>query len=452
MLLIPCALFLPVTFFINTTPQGLACLLALIIILSEPQATTYKLLLSIAACFIHPFFGAPLLIYCLFRLGEQLNLKHRLKFFRRAATILPAAFIFPILFLINQLLTDKTIAFTWPHLSQIIRACHFNPAVAGEKSLTNYLFTLNHQSDFLYDLLYIYGFNYKIIFLIISLLGAILLLRKKNPPISKAPLLFAILFGFNYFVMKNFIDFKFLTEKEASDYLGRISELVFYFLLPTFLYFCARLFNGLLHNNKIVAQQNVIPSEVDGAVEGYVWHLWINRLFIIFLLTTTSVASLYLSYPVFDSYKNSKFINMSKNDIAAVKAISADAEAKYNLGATNGHPEALEGRHYIVLANQMVAAAALNEFGFAKYFGEEYFYSIPNANPDGFYQYFLSMMEDDPTRETAAAAMKSAGVDQLYFVANTYWRNSAAIIKKAKTTANRWKSINNKVFIFYYSN
>jgi hypothetical protein len=447
-LLILAALFLPATFFINTTPQGLTCLLAMIIILISSVnklSAAYNLILSITACFIHPFFGAPLLIYSFYCLGERINLQRTIKIVWRAVTIFTAAIIFPILFFLNQILNHKpfSIIANFPTVPAKIHAIIANsssviaslPAVMAGVARQS---TFKKQFNFLYDLLYVYGFNYKIIFLIIVALCIILLWRKKQFSIVKNSLIFAALFGVNYFVIKTFFNFNFLTAKEAADYLGRISDLVFYFLLPTFLFGCSWLFTNILSRQPTRDRSFAChPELVSGSA------------FIVVLLTLTTTASLYITYPIFDNYKNSKFWSLGQSDIAAVQTINADAAACHSDPASAGE-ESLSC-DYIVLSNQMVAAAALNEFGFKKYFGNEFYYSIPNANPDGFYKYFLTMMESDPTRAVAKEAMKAAGVNQLYFVADKYWRDADAIIEKAKTTANRWQSINDKVFIFYYT-
>jgi hypothetical protein len=75
---------------------------------------------------------------------------------------------------------------------------------------------------------------------------------------------------------------------------------------------------------------------------------------------------------------------------------------------------------YIVLANQMVGAAAIKEFGFAKYYGDEFYYSMPNAGQKKLYALYEKMVFEKPLRENMETAMKLTGVDEAYFVLDDY--------------------------------
>ncbi|MCG2695722.1 hypothetical protein L6248_02210 [Candidatus Parcubacteria bacterium] len=136
-------------------------------------------------------------------------------------------------------------------------------------------------------------------------------------------------------------------------------------------------------------------------------------IFLIFAAILIST-SLYLSYPRFDHYFNSRCFSTSKNDIEAVNWIENNTESDY-----------------IVLANQQVSAAALREFGFKKYYspplidkerglgGEVFYYPVPTGGP--LYQYYLDMVYEKPSRETMTKAMDLVGVSEGYFVLNKYW-------------------------------
>jgi hypothetical protein len=107
---------------------------------------------------------------------------------------------------------------------------------------------------------------------------------------------------------------------------------------------------------------------------------------------------------------------------------------------------------YIVLANQMVGAAAIRESGFAKYYGGNFYYSMPNGNENNFYRDFEKMVFNKPEREFAIEAMNLAGVDQCWLVVNDYWTNSKKIIENAKLTADDWQSIDGGAnYIFRYN-
>ncbi|MFH0814816.1 MAG: hypothetical protein V1902_01875, partial [Candidatus Falkowbacteria bacterium] len=404
-----CALILPVTFFINTTPQGLACLFSLILILTyKLLPTSYKLILSLATCFIHPFFGAPVLIYSLYSILSRANIQRTIKIILKIFCAVAALCAVPLMFIANAIINNKKVALNIPALSDI-----FNLQ----------LITTKKYFDFIPDLIHAIGFNWQIIFLTISVLGIVLLLAKKRFQRYTAPIMFSAIFAVNYFAMKFFMRYKFLTPKEVNDYIGRIADLSLYFLLPIFLYFCSWFLYNLLKNKSIL-----------------------YSAFATLLLFLPATSCFYFSYPIFDNYKNSKFYNVSAADVETVQFINAKQSQQTN---------------YVVLGNQMLAAAALRENGFAKYFGNEFYYSIPNADADGFYKYYLQMAEENPDRSTAIAAMDAAsnvtlsaveGVDQLYFVISNYWYNFNKTIEKAKATANWWQEIDNgKNIIFFYS-
>jgi hypothetical protein len=60
-----------------------------------------------------------------------------------------------------------------------------------------------------------------------------------------------------------------------------------------------------------------------------------------------------------------KAVNTTQTDIQVVQAIAADAP-----------------QDYVVLSNQAVAAAALKEFGFKKYFADKiFYYPLPTSLP-----------------------------------------------------------------------
>jgi hypothetical protein len=54
---------------------------------------------------------------------------------------------------------------------------------------------------------------------------------------------------------------------------------------------------------------------------------------------------------------------------------------------------------------------------------------------DNIYQEFLTMIEDQATREVALQAMEKAKVNRLYFVVNNYWHSSKTANQQASATA-----------------
>jgi hypothetical protein len=103
-----------------------------------------------------------------------------------------------------------------------------------------------------------------------------------------------------------------------------------------------------------------------------------------------------------------------------------------------------------VLADQQVSAAAIKEFGFAKYYQNGiFYYPVPTGGP--LYPFYLDMVYESPSRQTIFAAMDLAGVRESYFVLNKYWWAFPKILAEAKLSADSWREIGDgKIFVFLY--
>lgn len=155
--------------------------------------------------------------------------------------------------------------------------------------------------------------------------------------------------------------------------------------------------------------------------------------FLSMLLLAAAVAALaYGTFPRLDDYRFSRGYSPSMHDVEAVRWIDGDAVGPY-----------------VVLANQSVSAAALREFGFRTYYGDQFYYSIPTGAP--LYLRYLEMSYQAPTREVMLAAMRDVGVPTAYFVIDAYWTDAARIVEEAKKTADAWHAIGDgKVVVFRY--
>jgi hypothetical protein len=384
------ALYIPFTPFIISTPQGLTNLLALIFIFSylNPKIPRwFPAFLGGITLLIHPLYGLPLLVASLFPFFKKLW----------ARIILSAAFVLalPLSFMtLNWLKGLFSFQF------------HFSLSFFN----WNNLWQLKRGFDFIPDLIYLYGFNYKIIFLIIALIGIIILINTKSFKTNADCLLFSGLTFASYLLTKITINFNFLVSYDQGDYLDRLIDLAFYFLLIYFLF----AFYSLL-------------KKVD-------WGKLTDKLFVSLILIFIVASSLYFSYPLFDGYTNTKAFNVSQADVDSVNFINEKAK-----------------ENYIVLANQLVGAAAIREFGFAKYYGANFYYSIPTGGANNLYQYYLSMTDDAPERTYAEQAAKTAGVKQVFFVLDKYWKNSAALIQSAISAADESYEIDGgKNYVFLY--
>jgi len=266
------------------------------------------------------------------------------------------------------------------------------------------------KENFLYNFLYLYGFNIGIIITGVILIGIIFYFRqKKQYEIFSLYLWMSFSLALAYLFTKNFT-FDYLIEYERNSFPDRILAAAMFFLVP-FLFLV--LYDFI---KKIL--------EAEGKVK------WPFLIFLAALIT----ASLYLSYPRFDKYFNSKGYSTGTNDIQAVHLINDTAK-----------------KDYIVLANQQVSAAALNEFGFDKYYQNDiFYYPVPTGGP--LYQYYLDMVYKKPSKSNMTAAMDLAGVKEGYFVLNKYWWAFPKVLDEAKLAADQWWSIGQgDVYVFRYS-
>lgn len=147
----------------------------------------------------------------------------------------------------------------------------------------------------------------------------------------------------------------------------------------------------------------------------------IARTIFITGVTSLLVVSLYLSYPQRNHKARYPGYNVTRYDIEAVQWIDAQEDTD----------------QYLVLANQIVSAAALQELRFRTYFdtpqGELYQYPIPTGGP--LYQFYGPMLYDDNKQETIQKAMTLVDVDSAYVVVNGYWGNLHEIVYELSQVA-----------------
>ena len=202
-----------------------------------------------------------------------------------------------------------------------------------------------------------------------------------------------------YFLTK-MISFNFLIDYERDNYANRMLVCALIFWLP--------LLAIGLYELVILILQAERRQKISWAI----------------VSSALLVASLYTSYPRQDHYLDSHSYATSRHDIAAVKWINAD----------NTNYE------YIVLANQQVSAAALRQFGFAKYHGDEmFYYPIPTGGL--LYQYYLALVKE-PNLATISAAAELAGVKRVYVVINEYWWQAKRLIAELDLIASEHQVIN----------
>ncbi|OGF26620.1 hypothetical protein A2477_04810 [Candidatus Falkowbacteria bacterium RIFOXYC2_FULL_47_12] len=417
-------LIFPFATFIVTTPQNLANLFLILVILlslnkinsDAPQRifTSYFFLftLSFAALAIHPIAGIPAVLFAALTAARQYLTNKKILLTSYFLLLTLAALSLPLAFYLNNQSnsiinaagdTTAKISWHWPQLF------------------------FSDTGNFLLNFVYLYGFNIALIIILFIFSG--IFIRYKKNQISNSYLLMSLSLLISYLLTKT-ISFSYLIDYERSNFSSRILIIAVYFVLPFILLALVRLIE------KILQQE-----------------LTVKYLFFCFLAFLLS-CSLYFSYPRYDDYYNSRSFSTSQANVDAVNWINQDA------GDGN----------FIVLANQQVSAAALREFGFKKYFpsprrsapsplpggegaggegGEVFYYPIPTG--EKLYQYYLDMVNKNAERATALQAADLVGADTVYFVINNYWFGFEKILAEARIGADVAQSIyNGQIYIFKY--
>ena len=414
-------LCLPLFFLTITTPQNIAYLFVMLLILLNTEKDKRKSnlglssLLSAASFLLQPIAGIPAILFTLYIALDE----SKKSGFAKYLIFLPATAVIPaILFIISP---EKNL-----HLS----LDYF--AVLGYFNLS-----LPHTEGITLDFAYLFIRNFAFVFCSLAVAGAFRNLKKKQAVLLPFFLMASSQF-FSYMIAET-LPFDYLINYERSNYSIRLLLMAVLFALPL-------VFGPV----KILAQKLFFEERL-------------VKICFIFMLMATATASLYTSYPRKDDYFDSKSYSIGSADIEAVQAIEKDAM----------------GEPYIVLSNQQVSAASLREFGFKTYYENKlcandknpvleldgavaysidcsnaflkdiFYYPVPTGGP--LYQFYLSMVYGYPKKETMKKAMEMAGVQKGYFVLNKYWWASSKIGDEAKLEAKSWKEFGNgQVLVFSF--
>jgi hypothetical protein len=396
--------------FILTTPQNLSYLFLILTVLAgfNSAHSLPVWILALATAAVHPLTGLPALAF-----AAAISLQN----YQNRLTARTRHLIKTGIFLFASLALPLTLFFAAGDGNRFGGNGNFL------SSLTSWLTVIGTagREDWLSNFVYFFANNYVLI--IIPAIAIALwsyYVRRRNAATENEKfetaaknivmiILPALIIAY---LLSGQIKFNSLINYEQADYAGRLPVIMLIFLLP-FLIAAGR--------NLIVKIRRAEPA--------------VQIIWLVFGLGLLN-AALYISYPRFDKYWNSRGYSTSQNDLAAVESVAAAA-----------------GTPYIALANQQVSAAALKEFGFDHYYaaasGPLYFYPIPTGGP--LYQYYLDLVYKAPDQKTMAAAMALADVKLGYLIVNKYWYRSDRIIAAAKLAAEKWWAINNEVYIFQYS-
>jgi hypothetical protein len=399
-LLILALLVLPFSFFTVTTPQSLAYLLLLLVIIlgldCNKMSDIFLLgLLSFTALLIQPIAGIPaLFLTILITIFHSDNKKLKTYLYIIFATL--ASLAIPTALILSGKMNNSGKIFNLSNIKEI-----FDFIVLQNPSTENVLL----------NLAYLFIFNLKAILIFLIFIGLISAWKhREDCKIFLAYFISAAAFYISYFLTK-LINFDSLIDYERSNYTDRILTISIFFLLP---FIVTALYSII-----------VSASESSRATRRIV------TIFLVVLLTT----SLFANYPRIDNYHNSHGYSVSAHDLEAVSWI---AENKIN-------------NEYIVLANQQVSAGALYKYGFAKYYKDNiFYYPIPTGGE--MYQYYLDMVYRGAQDEHMKKAMDLAGVSEAYFVLNKYWWAFPKILDEAKSSADSWETLGEgEIFVFRYT-
>lgn len=408
-------LALPLSAFASTTPQGFADALFLITVFLALAASVGRFplipltIIAAAAGATHPIAGVPLVLFiaviALHRHAPERDDARFRAAWRIAPYILAAAgaLALPTVFLINSLVsgTDVTISAGGEGTASLLEAFRGSG-------------TPTRRYDLFLD--FVYGWKAVRATAIFSAAVAGLVLLKRRGGTWIAWLLGALICLGNFLLLKTVVQFPFLIAYERFSYADRLYELALFLAAPLM---CAAVAWSF-------ARLTTAPA--------------VMRMSAVTLASALLTASLYLAYPRRDQYEASRGWSTSASDVAAVRSIDDDAD----------------GRPYVVLANQSVSAAAVQEFGFRKYYdsrpaassGPVFFYPIPTGGP--LYELYLEMNSARGARQTALRAMDLAGVDTAYYVVSYYWWDAQRINVNSKKNADRAWAIGSDDFIFRY--
>ncbi len=420
LLVILAFLAVPYSYFIMTTPWGLAYGTILLVMLSsaltcvrpQPRSLILAGTFALFALSLHPLAGIPACLFVALLLTYFVRVRAARITFLIGGAFLAATSI-PLAFYINSLLSPLLpITISIPRLSTLLDTLTRTPLF--ETRFFPFL-----------DTAYFFARNGWIAFLIFAA-GGVFLLFKRSMFAEKNSFhrhfLFVCLALYaalrcEALLTSGFIHFESLASFEQNDYVERLVSIADIFLYPFVAYALSVLFTSVFFQ-KFTLIRIMAP------------------LFFASVLTAT----LYVSYPRNDAYTPFHGHSLSSTDIAAARFIDED-------GSNN---------RYIAIANQVVASASIKEFGFKTYYMVDrkgkpesiFYYPVPSGSPLAPLYY---AMLASPSRDTMNEAMNMVGVEQSYFVVRDYEPRFPIIVRDAKKTADSWQEIDGgKAYVFVY--
>ncbi|GEM_PF-1008675 len=254
----------------------------------------------------------------------------------------------------------------------------------------------------------IYIFQKNIFWILFFGIALSFLFSKLTPDgVRKKSLKSFFIVGGSGMLVLTFIEFTSLIQYERENFGERILTMALYPLVLFFIYFIL----SLWEKNIFFLSKKII------------------LLSTLFILSLLQLSAFYTSFPRKDHWTNSKLYNLSLADVKAIEFIENDAQNKT----------------YIVLANQITSAGALQKFGFGRFLktptDELYFYPIPTSSP--LYTFYLEMSQGNPSSEVIQKARELTGVNEVYMIFDSYWTNFQNQKKKIIPLAHLVEEIEN---------
>lgn len=398
LLLVP---FLPLTF---TVPFNLTAVMFLVLACLLPLAGTdwprdaFFVALSLLILLTHPLLGAPaVLLATLFVLWNRFPKKYP-RLVLAAAFAVGFAVALPALFSLNNLRQGEP-PFIWQ-----------DPWTRLDFFLG--LFRDPYRHDFFpipwpWEAFYAYRtFAPPLLtFLAIILVAVRRELRERFGPF----LVFFLGTAVTLFLLTTSFVFKDIIAYEQTEFASRLLQVSYFLALP-------------------ILAVSLLPKIL-------AWPRLKRLMLPVFALA--AAASWYFSYPQSNPKALFSGPSVSQADVEAVRKTETLAA----------------GRPHVVLANQMMAAAALQEFGFARYLatpqGKILWYPIPTGGQ--LYPFFLAL-NVSPGKETAREAAAFTGANTVFFAVHAYWPYAADIRHGAQQTADAILSIGNGDILLYEYN
>ncbi len=383
-----------------TTPHNMTMLLTLVVILLSLDKKTKPLIflfVGLAAAATHPLVGAPALLYALGHIAlPTLRLR-----WTAALVALSTMFALPVMFTLNQVRSGRGL----PNIT--------NPLGRIREFLDLFAqpYWYLDQAPFYLDVLYAWQRALHVVLLALASYGV--WAYRKHSHLLLLPVTSLGLF-LSAWLLRSWFVFPDIIAYEQGDFPLRLIKAAMLFLLP-------HVTLGLG-----AALQRI---KIKSSYRHYAYPS---------LAAIGVMLSVYFTYPQVNAKVQFPGYNVTGADVAAVRHIDSQQD-NYD---------------YIVLSNQLTAAAALQAHSFAKYHqtsdgSEHFYYAIPTGGK--LYAHYLDFLYKNQKPEYVLAAMDYAHVDTAYVLVSDFWKNAPAIVEGAKKTADAAYPIDEgKIWLFRY--